>query len=1055
MKSLSGYALENRAIVKFLIAVLLAGGVFAFMQMSKMEDPEIRVKQAVVVTVYPGASAHDVELKVSDVLEKAIRSMGDVDYVESKSMHDVSLITVNMLSTVPDAEIEQKWDMLRRKVNDARAQLPAGAAAPVVEDDFGDVYGMFYALTGDGYDDQELMNYAWMVQRELQNIDGVGKVQLYGSRKPCVDIEINQNKVANLGVHPSEILMTLNGQNKSVYSGYFNSGHQRLRVEVSDSYRTIGDIENLVIQGHEEDQLRLRDIARVTEGFEEPVRNGMSYDGKKAFGIAVSIEKGYDIVKVGAKVTRLLDTLKADKLPAGIDFHPVFYQPRRVIASIGTFLVNLVESILIVIFILMLTMGFRSGVIIGTGLLITVLGSFVVLYMLDGTLQRVSLGALIVAMGMLVDNAIVVLDGILVDSARGMKKPQSLTHTADKTAMPLLGATLIAILAFFPIFLSPDTTGVYVRDLFIVLAVSLLLSWVLALVHIPIHSDRYLKIKPAAGAGVYDTPLYRRFRQLLSYLLSHRLATLGTVLLLVAVSALIFMRLPQGFFPNLSYDQLYMEVKLPEGTKAESVRATIDEIQRYLSARPEITHVTCSYGGTPARYNLVRSIAKPSMSYGELIVDFDRPESLEKNRRPIQDYLTRHYPDAYIRLKRYNLMYMDYPVEVMFSGPDPAVLKKLTAQAEEIMRREPSAVLVRNNWEPMRPTLLIGYNQPTARRSGLARSDIGTSLLSVTDGIPVGTYYEGVHAKTIFLKSVDARGEQVKSIDNAPVWSALPSFSVLDRQTVGELLTGSKDMEELLSETMGATPLNSVTKGTGLKWEDPVVYRYNGIRSMNAQCNNADGFTAAQVKARLEPEIDRIALPAGYTKRWMGEYKASSDSLKYLFKNLPLAIVLIIGILIGLFRDFRKPAVILLCLPMAVIGISFAMLVSGKEFGFVAIVGALGLIGMMIKNGVVLIDEITLQMRAGVEPVKALLDSSASRLRPVMMAAGTTILGMVPLLSDDMFGSLAVTIMGGLLVGTVITLMVIPVLYALFFGIRNEPPAGAQQPAGPQKTPEA
>lgn len=1038
MISLSEYALDNKAIVKFFIVVLLLGGVFAFMEMSKMEDPEIRVKQALVVTVYPGASAHEVELKVSDVLEKVIRSMGDVDYVESRSMNDLSLITVNMLSTVPDDEIEQKWDILRRKVNDVQSQMPDGARPSVVQDDFGDVYGMFYAFTSDGYDDQELMNYAWMIQRELQNIDGVSKVMLYGERKPCVNIEINQNKVATLGVHPSEILMTLNGQNKSVYSGYFNAGDKRLRVEISDSYKSIADIEGLIIQGHEEDQLRLRDIARVTEGFEEPVRNSMTYDGRKAFGIAVSMEKGYDIVKVGGKVTRRLAELKTNRLPAGINFHKVFYQPERVVEAVSTFIINLIESILIVIFILMLTMGFRSGVIIGTGLFITVLGSFVVLYMMNGTLQRVSLGALIVAMGMLVDNAIVVIDGILVDSARGMKKPASLVHTANKTAMPLLGATLIAILAFFPIFLSPDTTGVYVRDLFIVLAVSLLLSWVLALVHIPIHSDKYLKIKAVEGKDVYDTPLYRHFRRLLSFLLGHRLITLGTVIVLVAVSVFVFFRLPQGFFPNLSYNQLYIECRMPEGTRPDSVRAMIDEIQRYLSSRTEITHVTVSYGGTPARYNLVRSIAKPSLSYGELIVDFDKPKNLEKHMPELQALLTARYPDAYIRLKRYNLMYMDYPVEVMFSGPDPAVLKQLCARAEEIMQREPSALLVRNNWEPMSPTLLVNYNQPTARRSGLARSDIGTSLLSTTDGIPVGTYYEGVHAKTIYLKSVDARGEQVKKLDNAPVWSALPSFSAVDKETLRELLTGAKEPGELLTETMGATPLNSVTKGVSLKWEDLLVYRYNGIRSINAQCNNASGYTAAQVKARLEPEINKIELPPGYTMRWMGEYKASSDSLEYLFKNLPLAIVLILAILIMLFKDFRKPAIILLCLPMALIGISFAMLLSGKEFGFVAIVGALGLIGMMIKNGVVLIDEITLEMNAGVEPVRALLDSSSSRLRPVIMAAGTTILGMLPLLTDDMFGSLAVTIMGGLLVGTVITLMVVPVLYALFFGIKNE-----------------
>ncbi len=1035
--NITEYALNNRALIKFFIAVLVGGGMFAFVSMSKLEDPELKVKQAMVVTVYPGASAHKVELEVTDVLEKSIRSMGEVDNIQSKSMADVSQITVELSSTVKPDELEQKWDMLRRKVANAQAELPSGAVASVVMDDFGDVYGMFYAMTTDGIADEELLDYAWLVKRELQDIEGVRRVEIYGDRKPCINIEIIQDRMANMGVHPLEVLSTLNAQNQTVYPGYFNSGDERIRVKISDNYQTIEDIRNLIIQGHEQDQLRLGDIAAVTRGYREPSRNEMRYDGSRALGISLSMEKGGNIVDLGKVVDKELNQLKA-RMPVGIDFHKVFFQPDQVSHSIRVFMVNLIESVLIVIVVLMLTMGLRSGMIIGTGLVIIVLGSFVVLYLFDGTLQRVSLGALIIAMGMLVDNAIVIIDGIQVDLERGVAKPGALVNIAKKTAWPLLGATLIAILAFLPIFLSPDTTGEYVRDLFIVLAVSLLLSWILALTQIPLHADRVLKVKERPSGELYDSRVYRVFRHFLRYMLWHKKLALAVTLVLLGVSVYLFRYIPQGFFPDLSYKQLYVEFQMPEGTRMERVKSDLGEIERCLLQYPGVEHVTTSFGGTPSRYNLVRSIAEPSMGYGELIVDFETPEKLKVSIPELQEYLTENYPDAYVRIKRYNLMYEKFPVELMFTGPDPAVLKELTAKAENIMRETPAAMLVRRDWDPMVPVLSVEYDQPIARTVGLSRTDIGMSMLSATDGLPVGAYYEGTHALPLYLKSVDHRRENVGMLNNIPVWSMLPSVSGLNGDVLKGLLTGTVKSEDLLQDAIGSIPLSQATRGIDVCWEDPVVRRYNGQRAMKAQCNNVWGATAEEVRQAIMPAIDTITLPEGYAYKWLGEYRASSQSTKYLFGSLPWAIVMMIAILIMLFRDFRKPAIIFLCLPLAMIGIVLGMLLTGKDFGFVAIVGALGLIGMMIKNGVVLLDEITLQIGSGKEPEAALLDSSSSRFRPVMMAALTTILGMIPLLSDDLFGAMAVTIMFGLLVGTVITLVFIPVLYALFFGMKRQ-----------------
>ena len=633
---ISKWAFKNRNLVYFLVTVLFVGGILSCYQMSKLEDPEIKVKLAMVVTTYPGASAHQVELEVTDVLEKSIRSMGNIDNVESYSYNDLSLILVELTTITPDDEVEQCWDMLRRKVSDACALLPDGASTPIVKDDFGNVYGMFYALTGDGLSDRELSDYAELIKREISDMTGVERVELYGKRPECINISLLQDRMANLGVKPAEVLATLNGQNKTTYSGYYDNGDNRIRVTVSDKFKTVEDIGSMLIQGHDDDQLRMRDIARIEKGYEEPTRNELFFDSERAQGILIAASSGSDIVKVGAAVEKKLAQLKESRLPAGVECHKVFYQPERVGASLGTFVINLIESVIIVVVILMLAMGFKSGIIIGISLIVTVFGSFLFLYTADGTMQRVSLAAFVLAMGMLVDNAIVIVDGILVDLKAGKNRMEAMTAIGRQTAMPLLGATLIAIIAFLPIFLSPDTAGVYTRDLFIVLAVSLLLSWVLALVHVPLMANR--KLHPAVevsatGKREYKGRTYALLRTTLYFGLAHRWSVVLAMLALLGLSIFGYGYMRQGFFPDMVYDQLYMEYKLPEGNNSTRVVRDLREIESYLKTRKEITHVTASVGGTPGRYNLVRSIANPSLSYGELIIDLSLIHISEPTRQ--------------------------------------------------------------------------------------------------------------------------------------------------------------------------------------------------------------------------------------------------------------------------------------------------------------------------------------------------------------------------------------------------------------------------------------
>ena len=1030
--NISKWALNRGVLINAFVAVLIIGGLWAFTQMPKLEDPAVRVKQALVVATYPGASAHQVELELTDPIEKSIRQMPTIDHIESSSYADMTIITVELHPTVKDDELEQQWDLLRRKVENIKPSLPKGSQVMTVADDFGDVYGMFYALTGDGLSDRQLSDYAELIKREVLAIDGVTRVDIYGKRQECININLKEEKMANLGVLPTEVIQTLNGQNATSYAGYYDNGTRRIRVTVDDKFRSVEDIANMLIAGHDDDQLRIRDIADVSKGYEKVTRNAMLRDGERALGISIACSSSHDILKVGDKVEEKLGQL-AERMPVGVEYNKVFFQPERVSDSLYTFLINLLESVVIVVVVLIFFMGFKSGVILGMSLAVIVFGSFLVLNGFDGTLQRVSLAAFILAMGMLVDNAIVIVDGILVDLRSGKPRAEALTSIGRKTAMPLLGATLIAILAFMPIFLSPDTSGVYVRDLFIVIAVSLLLSWLLALTHVPLMANRLLHPKVSEGEA-YKGKAYDMLDKVMGICLRHRLMVVGAAVVLLVGSMSCYPFLQQSFFPDMEYDQLYIEYKLPEGYNSTQVENDLEQMRKMLMQCKDVTHVTTSIGGTPSRYNLVRSIATPSLAYGELIVDFTSPETLVEHLDSMQRTLNDRFPDAYIKIKRYNLMYKKYPIEICFNGPDPQVLHQLTDSAMAIVRNSDKVCLPTSDWEPQVPVLTVDYNQQAARTSGLSRGDVALSLMSYTDGIPVGTFYDGIHPENIYVKCHTDKGEEVENLDRVNVFGMMPNVgNVFNRSTVQKLMSGRLDKDDVIRQVTSTTPLSQVSKGIDIRWEEPVVVRYNGQRQQRLQCSPASGVSTESARQSIAKTIESISLPEGYSLSWEGEYKASTQSKQYLFKGFPLSVVMMLLILIMLFNDFRRPAIIFSCIPLVVVGVFPSVLLSGKDFGFVAIVGILGLIGMMIKNGIVLIDEISLQISQGKPLDRALIDSSKSRLLPVMMASLTTILGMIPLISDSLFGSLAVTIMGGLAAGTIIILIFIPVLYSLMY----------------------
>ncbi len=1046
---LSELVFKKKKIFYFLLLAVIVGGVFSFQRLSKLEDPEITVMVANVVTVYPGASAHEVEMQVTDVLEEEISALADLNKIESRSEANVSVIRVELKMTVPQKEIPQRWEFLRRKIESATPKLPTGVQKPMVFDDIGDVYGMFYAMTADeGYSYEEMSDYADFIKKNMLKVEGVKKMYIYGEQSPEISITLSADKMSEMGIMPLQIFAAINDQTKQLYAGNVYTGQNQIRINVNQQAASVEDLKNIFISSLSGTSFKLGDIALIEEAYPKPARNTLLVNNKKALGIALSMESGENIIDVGKRVEAELEILK-QQIPAGISFEKVFFQPDKVSDSVHGFMLNLIFSVLIVILVLMFTMGFKGGFIIGSGLILTILATFPILLTAGGTLQRISLGAFIVAMGMLVDNAIVVLDGILIEKKKGKYSKKAFTKTAKQTAVPLLGATLIAIAAFFPVYLSPDTAGTYVRDLFLVLAISLSFSWILALTQVPLFSAIFYKKRNTKNKSLKkrksteDQPLYRFAIKALKLSMHHRIITILVAFLLLAIVGFNFKKVDKTFFPDFNYNQFYIEYMLPRGSTPEMVQDHLREITDHFNSFDEVEMVVSSHGMTPLRYCLVRGMMTENAdNYGELIVNFKDYETMQKMRPVFSKYLHQTYPEAMSRIRKYTLSVKStHLVEVEFTGPDPAVLKRLSAEVETFMLNNTHAnkYTICNDWEPKSPSLHAIYDPIAGNRAAITRNDVSNAILAATDGLPIAKIYNGEKEYPVRFKIRDKNGNRIEDLDDIPVWGSMPNVSsAINMDKIMGIFSGVTSADQLMRETITAVPLSSVSTGNKLKWEEPVVRRLNGKRVIQAQCDPVDGISPSQLQNELNMHVEKMQIPDGYNYQWVGESELKADGLRGILSFLPLAAGIILLILLFLFNDYRRPIIILLCLPMSIIGIVPGLLLSSQPFSFIAIVGVIGLTGMIIKNAIVLLDEISVRINKGIKPYEAVVTATVSRIRPVTMASATTILGMIPLLTDPMYASMAVAIIGGLLVGTLITLIFVPVLYSLFFSVKTK-----------------
>lgn len=1003
------FFLQKRSVTILLLILVLGGGLFSYVKMGKLEDAPFTIKQALVMTPYPGASPSEVQKQVTDVLEESIQSLGELYYLKTENRAGMSKITVYVKKETRADEMQQLWDKLRRKVNDVQSKLPAGAGPSVVNDDFGDVLGVFYGLTGEGRSYRELEDQAKLIKNDLLKVKDVAKVEIYGVQAPTIDVTISPSVMARTEITTADISRAFEAQNRVVDAGGINAGVHRIRIESTGNFYSLDDIRNLTIVSRTGEHFRLADIADIKESYQNPPTNKMRIDGQPSVGIAISTVPTGNVVDMAEAVKVRIEKL-SETMPDGYELHTIYDQGHESAVANDGFIWNLIISVVTVVAILLFFIGFKNGILIGSGLIFSIFATLIVMLSGGIALQRMSLAAIIIAMGMLVDNAIVVYDSALVNMQRGMRKRVAIMRACSATALPLLAATVIAILTFLPIYYSPHITGELLSSLVVVIGVSLMFSWVFALTQNPFFIQEFVRrprpneLKAVLFAGKY----YDRFRGALRWVVRRRYVTVGGMVILLVLSAWSFKFIPKVFVPSLDKQYFTLDMWLPEGTRIEETDQLTVEMAEYIRSQAETEMVSAYVGRTPPRYYLANVSFGPQPNYAQLLVKCKTPGLSRQLHARLQDSISIKFPEPLIKVNKFELSPLtEAVIEARFLGPDPAVLDSLVGQAIEVMRRNPKVADARNEWGNMTMMIRPVYDPVKAGALSITKASMMESVKSLSDGLPVGIYRDDEKKVPVLLKSGNVDITDVSSLGDFSVWN------------------GEK-----------SAPLSQVTERIETTWEFPQMRTYNRQLSMAAMCGVKSGYTMSEVHGEIRKEIENIQLPEGYTFFWDAQYKDQGEALQAIAKYFPLAFLALIVILVALFGNFREPTIILCILPLSLIGVAAGMLITGFDFGFFPIAGWLGLLGMIIKNVIVLIDEINVQHRSGINLYTSIIEATVSRTRPVLMAATTTIFGMIPLLFDVAFRGMAATIIFGLLFATGLTLFVTPALYAMFYKVK-------------------
>lgn len=1012
--NLAEFSIKNNVLSVVVILLTLGFGWSAYQNMARFEDPEFTIRTAQIVVQYPGASPLEVAEEVTAPLERAIQQLQEVDEIKSTSSAGVSELKVDIKYefSPSKSDLQLIWTKLRNKVKDAEGSLPPGATSPVVYDDFGDVYGLSYLITGDGYSSDELRAYAKQLQSELLQVEGVARVSFAGEQQEAIFVEISRENSAQLGVSTSNIYNILQQQNAVVSSGSVTLDEQRLVIDPSGAIDSVEAIQNLLVStSGDGNVIYLKDVAQVYRGFQDPPSKLVRYNQKPAIALGVSNVLGGNVVKIFSAVDEKLKEAESRR-PIGIKVHEYYHQGTVVQASVDNFVVNVIAALVIVIVTLLIFMGFKSAVVIGAVLLLTIFASLATMNFINIPMHRISLGALIIALGMMVDNAIVVTEGILVGTQKGKKKLDIAKEVITQTKWPLLGGTLVGIVAFAPIGFAPGDTAEYTGHLFWVIMISLLYSWLFAVTLTPLFCYWLFK-EGAPGASEQAKPnaFMSGYRSLVSAAIGVRWFTISVVIGLFVAAIWGFQFVKSGFFPASTTPQFVVDYWLPQGTDIRRTESDMKDIEGFIASKEGVEGVQTLIGGGGLRYMLIYSAESPNSAYGQILAKVDDYKRLDGLLSEVQGYIDDSFPDAQGKAWRFVLgPGGGSKIEATFKGPEPRVLRGLAEQAKAVMIADGRALTIKDTWRQPVSVVEPIYSETKGRRAGISREDVAKALQQNFSGNNVGVYREGD--------------------DLIPIVARAPANERQDLSNIGNI--------QVQSQTTGKTvPLTQVTDGFRTIWRDGILKRENRVWTIKAQSDPYPSELASELLSRIKPEIEAIPLPDGYTLEWDGEYGNSKESNDNLASAIPMGIMAMVLIVVVLFGAVRQPVVIWLVVPLSLIGLVIGLVTTQIPLEFMGILGLLSLSGLLIKNAIVLVDQMDLEIREGKPRYTAILDSATSRVRPVMMGTLTTVLGVIPLFFDAFFQSMSVVLVFGLLFATLLTLLVIPVFYAVFFKVSS------------------